>query len=145
MNVVFLSPAYPLEMQDYVRGLAEVGANVYAVGDAPVAAIPPKLKPYIHDYIQVPQLFNEQDLIKRVVKWSKGKGIDRCEALWEPLTLPAAHIRKALGIPGMSPETVLGFRDKSIMKDQIAKAGLRVPMHFAAEPKKGDQSCCRTN
>ena len=41
MNVVFLSPAYPLEMQDYVRGLAEVGANVYAVGDAPVAAIHP--------------------------------------------------------------------------------------------------------
>ena len=27
MNVVFLSPSYPLEMQDYVRGLAEIGAN----------------------------------------------------------------------------------------------------------------------
>ena len=95
MNVVFLSPAYPLEMQDYVRGLAEVGANVYAVGDSPVGAIPPKLRPFIYDYLQVPQLFNEQDLIKRVVKWSRKKGIDRCEALWEPLTLPAAHIRKA--------------------------------------------------
>ena len=75
----------------------------------------------------------------------KGKGIDRCEALWEPLTLPAAHIRKALGIPGMSPETVLGFRDKSIMKDRIAKAGLRVPYAFRCRTEKGDQSCCRTS
>ena len=136
MNVIFLSPSYPLEMQDYVRGLAEVGANVYAVGDSPAGAIPPKLRPFIHDYLQVPQLFNEQDLIKRVVRWAKKKGIDRCEALWEPLTLPAAHIRKALGLPGMSPETVLGFRDKSIMKERVAQAGLRVPYAFRCKTEK---------
>ncbi|MEN9797562.1 MAG: hypothetical protein RL653_1258, partial [Pseudomonadota bacterium] len=28
MNVVFLAPTYPAEMQQYTRGLAEVGANV---------------------------------------------------------------------------------------------------------------------
>ena len=136
MNVVFLSPAYPLEMQDYVRGLAEVGANVFAVGDAPANALPPNVKRYVYDYLQVPQLFNEPDLIKRVTQWARKRGIDRCEALWEPLTLPAAKIRKALGVPGMSPETVIGFRDKSIMKDRIAKAGLRVPHAFRCKTEK---------
>ena len=34
MKVVFLAPSYPPEMQQYTRGLAEVGAEVYGVGDA---------------------------------------------------------------------------------------------------------------
>ena len=36
MKVVFLGTSYPPEMQQYTRGLAEVGATVYGVGDAPV-------------------------------------------------------------------------------------------------------------
>ena len=67
MNVIFLSPSYPFEMQDYVRGLAEVGANVFAVGEGP---LPQKVRPYVHEYLMVPQLFNEKDLISRVAKWA---------------------------------------------------------------------------
>lgn len=130
MNVIFLSPTYPLEMQDYTRGLAEVGANVIGVGEGSVGSIPPKVRKYLADYIQVPRLFDEQSLITHVLQYAKNNHIDRVEALWEPLTLPAAHIRQKLGIPGMSPETVLGFRDKSIMKERVAKAGLRVPYAF---------------
>jgi len=127
MNVIFLSPSYPFEMQDYVRGLAEVGANVYAVGEGP---LPAKVRPYVHDYLHVPQLFNETDLIQRVCSWAKGKNIQRVEALWEPLMISAAHIRQHLHLPGMSPDVVLGFRDKSIMKQRVAQAGLRVPHAF---------------
>jgi len=127
MNVIFLSPSYPFEMQDYVRGLAEVGANVYAVGEGP---LPEKVRPFIHDYLHVPQLFNEKDLMQRVCSWAQNKNIQRVEALWEPLMMVAAHIRKKLRIPGMSPDVVLGFRDKSIMKKRVEKAGLRVPYAF---------------
>ena len=117
MNVIFLSPSYPLEMQDYVRGLAEVGANVFAVGEGPRQGLPSKLRPYIHDYLQVPQLFNEKDLIDRVCRWAHHIGVDRVEALWEPLMLSAAKIRAQLKLSGMTPDTVIGFRDKSIMKN----------------------------
>ena len=41
MNVVFLSPNYPLEMHEYTRGLAEVGARVYGVGDTPAQGLAP--------------------------------------------------------------------------------------------------------
>jgi biotin carboxylase len=136
MNVIFLSPAYPLEMQDYVRGLAEVGANVIGVGEGPASMLPSKIKRYCSEYIQVSKLFDETSLIEQVCRWSKGKSIDRVESLWEPLTLPAAKIRKQLGIPGMSPQTVLGFRDKSIMKDRIKAAGLRVPHAFRCRTEK---------
>jgi biotin carboxylase len=130
MKAVFISPAYPLEMQDYVRGLAEVGAHVLAVGEGPAAGLPQKVRRYIGDYLQVPKLFDEPDLVARVSQWARKMGADRVEALWEPLTLPAALIRQRLGMPGMSPETVLGFRDKAVMKDRVAAAGLRVPYAF---------------
>ena len=133
MNVIFLSPSYPFEMQDYVRGLAEVGARVYAVGEGPV---PAKVRPYIYDYLRVPQLFNETDLVSRVCSWAKNKNIQRVEALWEPLMMAAAHIRQQLHVPGMSPNVVLGFRDKSIMKKRIEDAGLRVPYAFRCTSSK---------
>jgi len=136
MNVIFLSPTYPFEMQDYVRGLAEVGANVIGVGEGPAAMLPQKTKKYCADYIQVPKLFDEASLIAHVCQWAKNKNIDRVEALWEPLTLPAAKIRQQLGLPGMSPDTVLGFRDKSIMKDRVKAAGLRVPYAFRCTTEK---------
>ena len=45
MRVVFLAPSYPPEMIEYTRGLAEVGAQVYGVGDTPREGLPPRVKP----------------------------------------------------------------------------------------------------
>ena len=42
MKVIFLSPSYPPEMNEYVRGLAEVGATVIGVGEGPT--LPQKTK-----------------------------------------------------------------------------------------------------
>lgn len=127
MNVVFLSPSYPLEMQDYVRGLAEVGAKVYGVGDSPVAGLPPKVRRYLTDYLQVPGLLREDEVVEQTLRWIGDHPIDRVEGIWEPLVIAAAKIRERLGIPGMSLDTVRGFRDKDLMKQRIAAAGLRVP------------------
>ena len=40
MRAVFLSPGYPTEMTQFVRGLAEVGVTVYGVGDTPRDSLP---------------------------------------------------------------------------------------------------------
>src|ERR1043165_5393640 len=61
MKVVFLAPSYPPEMQQYTRGLAEVGAEVYGVGDTPIQALPGPLKRYLPDYLQVPRLLDGGD------------------------------------------------------------------------------------
>lgn len=127
MNVVFLSPNYPPEMHEYVRGLAEVGARVLGVGDSPRAGLAPKVKAALSDYLQVPGIMDEQDLLQRVGAWLRGRSVDRLETLWEPLVLVAAKLRERLQIPGMSYQTALGFRDKQVMKERVAAAGLRVP------------------
>jgi biotin carboxylase len=125
MNVVFLSPSYPPEMREYTRGLAEVGANVLGVGDGPPD---PRIRPYLADYLQVPRILDEEDVIRRVTAWLRGRSVDRIEGIWEVLTLLAARLRERLGVPGMSVSTVMGFRDKQLMKERVAAAGLRVPI-----------------
>lgn len=130
MNVVFLAPTYPPEMQQYTRGLAEVGAKVFGVGDTPRTALPPSVKPYLHDYLHVPRIMDEDDVAARVTAWMRGRSVDRVLSNWEPLQLLAARIRERWGMPGMSADTVLGFRDKQLMKERVKAAGLRVPYAF---------------
>ena len=127
MKVVFLAPSYPPEMQQYTRGLAEVGASVYGVGDQPVGSLPPSLKRHLHDYLQVPRLLDDNDVVQRVHAWMRGREVDRVLANWEIMVLTAARLRERFGLGGMSHDAVSGFRDKQLMKDRVAAAGVRVP------------------
>jgi len=125
MRVVFLSPRYPPEMRQFTRGLAEVGAEVLGVGDG---SPDPELRRYLADYLEVPSIMDEEDVIARVHGWLRGRSVDRILANWEPLVIVAARMRERFGLPGMSVDTVRGFRDKQLMKDRVAAAGLRVPL-----------------
>ena len=73
------------------------------------------------------RLMDEEDVIARVERWLGDRRPDRVEALWEPMVLLAARLRERLGAPGISWDTALGFRDKGLMKERVAAAGLRVP------------------
>ncbi len=127
MRVVFLAPSFPPEMIQYTRGLAEVGAQVYGVGDTPRQALPAEVRPHLHDYLQVPRILDEDDVLERVSAWLRGRAVDRVLANWEVLVQLAARLRERWGLPGMSPEVVRGFRDKELMKERVRAAGLRVP------------------
>jgi len=124
MRVVFLSPRYPPEMREFTRGLTEVGAEVLGVGDGQPEG---ELRRYLSDYLEVPSLLDEGDVIRRVHGWLRGRSVDRILANWEPLVITAARLRELFGMPGMSVDTVRGFRDKQLMKERVAQAGVRVP------------------
>ena len=124
MKVVFLSPTYPPEMRQFTRGLAEVGAQVLGVGDGEPDG---ELRRYLSDYLRVPSIMDEEDVLARVHAWLRGREVDRVLANWEPLVIVAARLRERFGLPGMSVDTVMGFRDKQLMKERVAAAGLRVP------------------
>ncbi|HTE50658.1 MAG TPA: ATP-grasp domain-containing protein [Kofleriaceae bacterium] len=112
-------------MRQFTRGLAEVGAEVLGVGDG---SPDPELRRYLADYLEVPSIMDEEDVIARVHGWLRGRSVDRILANWEPLVIVAARMRERFGLPGMSVDTVRGFRDKQLMKDRVAAAGLRVPL-----------------
>ncbi|NNF06760.1 MAG: ATP-grasp domain-containing protein, partial [Candidatus Eisenbacteria bacterium] len=58
--------------------------------------------------------------------------IDQVECVWEPGMILAARIREALGLPGMTVEETVPFRDKEDMKRVLDEAGIRTPRHARA-------------
>ncbi len=132
MKVVLLSPHYPAEMPDFTRGLAEVGAQVIGVGDTPKEGLPSSVRQHLSAYLRVSGLFDEARVLQELAPELRRVGVDRIEALWEPCVLLAARLREALGVPGMSVDTAMAFRDKTIMRGRLAAAGLRVPKNIRA-------------
>jgi biotin carboxylase len=127
MRVLFLAPAYPPEMIQYTRGLAEIGAEIYGVGDTDVRGLPDLVRKQLSGYLAVPRLMDEDDVIRRVRAWLRGKTVDLIVSNWEPLVILAAKLREQFGMPGMSVDTVRAFRDKELMKERLRAAGVRVP------------------
>src|SRR5262245_56414583 len=111
-RVLFLSPGYPAEMPLFTRGLAQVGARVFGVGDQPQSALPPEARTSLSDYLQVANLWDEQAVVGAVRGWLRGRTVERIECLWEPGVVLAAGLREALGAQGMRVETAERFRDK---------------------------------
>ena len=132
MHVVYLSPGFPAEMPLFVRGLAEVGAKVFGVGDQPIGAIPPDARTALTGYLQVRSFADEGAVLDEVRQWLRGRSIDRVECMWERLMYLAAKLREAFAVPGMSIEQTEIFRDKETMKQAVERAGLRVPRHGRA-------------
>jgi hypothetical protein len=131
MNILFLSPGFPTEMTDFVRGLAEVGATVFGIGDQPEGAIPAKARAALSGYVQV-DFADPGGVVEAAKGLADHVHIDKVESLWEPLMIVAARIRETLGLPGMTvPETV-PFRDKEAMKQVLDGAGIRTPHHYRA-------------
>ena len=124
MNVIFIEPSFPYNQREFVRGLANVGANVIGIGERPVASLSNELKSWLGDYVQVGSVVHEPSLLE-AVKAVQGKvWVDRLEATVEAHILPAAHVREAAGIPGTSAKTAYLCRDKPAMKEVLRVAGI---------------------
>ena len=132
MNVLMFSPGFPAEMPYFTRGLARVGARVLGLGDQPPSMLPEAARGSLSDYLRVRNLFDEKNVVEEVVQWARHTPIDQVECLWEPGMILAARIREALGLPGMTVEQTLPFRDKSRMKQVLDDAGIRTPRHVRA-------------
>jgi ATP-grasp domain len=130
-HVLLISPGYPAEMPEFTRGLAEVGASVFGIGDQPAAALPPLVKRSLRDYLQVRSLWDVPAVLADIRRWLGTQTLDRVECLWEPGMLLAAHLREGLRVPGMTVAKTVPFRDKEVMKRVLDAAGIRTPRHMS--------------
>ncbi|MEJ7628333.1 MAG: ATP-grasp domain-containing protein [Nocardioidaceae bacterium] len=131
-----LSPGFPLEMAHFTRSLAAVGASVVGVGDQPPHALPREAWEALAHYEHV-SLADEHAVLTALQGLSRHVRIDRVECLWEPYMMLAAHIREAFGLPGMTAEQTLPFRDKERMKRVLDAAGIRTPRHASTATVAG--------
>jgi formate-dependent phosphoribosylglycinamide formyltransferase (GAR transformylase) len=132
LHVLMVSPGYPAEMPYFTRGLSQVGAKVIGLGDQPKEALPPVARDHVALHHQVRTLWDEAAVVRDVQRLAQQVRIDRVECLWEPGMILGAKIREGLGLPGMTVEQTIPFRDKEIMKQKLDAAGIRTPKHFRA-------------
>jgi len=136
VNVVVISPGYPAEMAYFTRALAAVGATVIGVGDQPPSALPDVARDALAHYEHV-NLTDEPGVLGALHGLARHASIDQVECLWEPYMILAARVRESFGIPGMTVEETVPYRDKERMKQQIDAAGIRTPWHASATSVAG--------
>ncbi len=132
MNVLFLSPGFPVEMPRFARAIAMIGERVYGLGEQPPATLPEGVRAALSGYLQVRSLWDEQATVEQVLKLAGDVSFDRVECLWEPGVVLAARLREALDLPGMRVAQATCFRDKERMKLALDAAGIRTPRHARA-------------
>jgi len=124
MHVLFVEPKFPYNQRQFVRGLAEAGARVTAIGEVPIDYLDSELKSWLYGYEQVRSVVDEPGMLEAVRRVQRRGWVDRLEATVEAHVMAAAKVREATGIPGTSVKTAWLCRDKPAMKEALREAGI---------------------
>jgi len=124
MNIIFIEPSFPYNQREFVRGLAEAGANVIGIGERPQEYLSDEVKRHLQHYVQVGSVVHEPSLLRAVQGIQSKVWVDRIEATVEAHIMAAAKVREAAGIPGTSVKTAYLCRDKPAMKQVLREAGI---------------------
>ena len=127
-NVVFVAP-FPLETTlRFVRAVAGLaGVRLLGIAQEPPGGADRGL---YADLVTVGDALDTRQLLEatRLLERRHGR-IHRLVGILEPVQVQLAEVRRAMGIPGTSPETADLFRDKSRMKDELRRHGLPCARH----------------
>jgi carbamoylphosphate synthase large subunit len=133
MRVIFVEPNFPRNQREFVRALAEVGAEVIGIGESPGDYLDDQLRSWMTHYHQVRSVVDVEEMT-HAVRWLQDKAwIDRMEAVIESHTLPVAQVRERCSIPGTSVRTTWLCRDKPSMKEALRNAGVPTAASIGAE------------
>ena len=127
-NVVFVAP-FPLDAtMRFARAASRLdGVRLLGIVQKPPQGEDAKL---FADVVLVEDGLDTAQLIMaaRVLERRHGK-IHRVLGILEPLQVQLGQVRRALNVPGTTPETADLFRDKARMKDELRKHGLPCARH----------------
>jgi hypothetical protein len=124
MPVVFIEPRFPGNQKYFIKGLAEVGATVIAIGEGSKQSLDDDLKRWLTHYEEVGSVCDEAAVLRAVKSIESRATIDRLEATIEAHIMPIARVREAAGIPGTSVRTAMLCRDKPAMKEVLRAGGV---------------------
>jgi carbamoylphosphate synthase large subunit len=124
MHVALVEPAFPHYQREFARALKQVGAYVTGIGERPLQALG-SVAQYLDAYEQVPSVCHVPSMVAAVERiQQRGPWLDKIEATIEAHIEPAASVRQARGVPGLTPEQAVLCRDKPKMKAFLRSRGI---------------------
>ena len=131
-DIAFVAPYLLPTSQRFVRAAASLpGVRLGLITNEPLERVPESTRALLAGHWRVDDALDWQQLVTagRGVASQLG-GLDRLLGVLEHLQVPLARARAELGVPGLSPEAALNFRDKARMKDVLRTAGLPCARHL---------------
>lgn len=138
MNVVFLSPHFPLNFWHFVAALRDAGATPLAVADEPWERLRPELREALAEYYRVPDMHRYDDMVRALgfLTFRHGK-LDRLDSMSEYWLSTEARLREDFNVPGLRPADLAVIQRKTGMKGLFARAGVpAAPAHLVREPEE---------
>lgn len=135
MLVVYVSPLLRKDVYLFLDRLSRIeGVQVGLVSTVEGHRLPPEVGASLSGYWRVSDLLDTAELVWAAGGLSRQFGpIFRMFTEYELIQGSVALAREELGIPGMSPDTLLNFRDKGVMKTRLAAAGVPCARHRTVE------------
>ena len=138
VNFVYLSPFFPPNYRDFVRGLHEVGVRVLGLGETPYADLGPQLQGWIHEYYQVESLQDYDQVYRAFAHFiSKHGRIDRVDSNSEFWMDTEARLRTDFNLAGYRSGDMDRIKRKWVMKQRYLEAGVPVARGCLASDRKG--------
>lgn len=124
MHLLFLAPDTSIYNHRFLRALKAAGARVTAFGFQEVRELSEPARHLLDGYERIHNLLDAGELTAAARRVADRRAIDRVETIDEPLIGPAAVIRQALGLNGLTPEQAHLCRDKAAMKQTLRDHGI---------------------
>ena len=132
MNVVFISPNFPLYYYNFCKNLKIRGVNVLGIGDAPYESLPQHMIDSVTEYYKVGSLenFYEVEEACRFFNQKYGK-LDWIESQNEYWLETEATLRKIFGVnSGTKIDDLAPMKYKSKMKDVYKSCNIPVARYI---------------
>ncbi|MGN1264191.1 MAG: acetyl-CoA carboxylase biotin carboxylase subunit family protein [Muribaculaceae bacterium] len=127
MNVIFISPHFPLHFWNFCDRLKRLGVNVLGIGDAPYDGLLQEVKSSLSEYFYVTSLEDYEQVYRAVGYYINHYGrIDHVESQNEYWLQLEARVRTDFNIPsGWHTSDMEAVKLKSQMKQGYKRAGVK--------------------
>lgn len=138
MNVVFISPHFPLHFYQFCDRLKKKGVSVLGIGDCLYDNLPQNCRDSLTEYYYVRSLEDYDEVYRAVAFFSFKYGkIDYIESQNEYWLETEAKLRKDFNTAhGFRPEDMPYIKRKSLMKQGYERAGVRTARYLLVEEEK---------
>lgn len=137
MNFVYLSPQFPPNYHDFIRGLHEIGVRVLGIGETPFEELSSSLQGWLHEYYRVDSLQDYDQVYRAFGHFiSKHGRIDRVDSNAEFWMETDARLRTDFNLVGYHTCDIERVKRKSVMKQIYKDAGVPVALGALASDRK---------